>query len=374
LTIPGFDLAGWDQPVRFGIDQVHEIGAELERLGRSRPLILCSWRRRRSEEFGHLAGGLGMTPQVFQGVEQHVPGMVVEAAWTAVEEHEADSVISFGGGSTIDLGKSISFVARHGLDALDFVGAIQASESAALVHVALPTTYSGAEATGFFFLSQGQEKRRLEGPGIRPDVVVADPTMTLTLPWKPTASTGFTAIAHCVEGLCSPSRRDWTDSIAAAAAGTLFRLLPVVSSTPKLVKERSEILAAAYVSGVVSDVAGAALHGALCNGLGGRTGIPHGVAAAILLPHVMLFNLDAAPGGLTRFARAIAVAGPAEGVEAVQALVVDLGLPRQLREAGVFEQDLEPVAAWAAERCPDVANNPRPVSAEDAFGILQAAW
>jgi alcohol dehydrogenase class IV len=198
--------------------------------------------------------------------------------------------------------------------------------------------------------------------------------MTLTLPWKPTASTGFIALGHCVEGLCSPSRRDWTDSIAADAAGTLVRLLPAVSSNPKLVKERSDILAAAYVSGVVSDVAGAALHGALCNGLGGRTGIPHGVAAAILLPHVMRFNLDAAPEALTRFARAIAVAGPAEGVDAVEALVVDVGLPRQLREAGVFEQDLEPVAAWAAERSPDVANNPRPVSAEDALGILQAAW
>jgi len=374
LTIPGFDLAGWDQPIRFGIDQAQELGAELERLGRSRPLVLCSWRRRRSEEFRHLAGGLGMTPQIFQGVEQHVPGMVIEAAWETVQEHEADAIISFGGGSTIDLGKSVSFVAQHGLDALDSARELPAGGKEALAHLAVPTTYSGAEATGSFFVSQGQEKRRLRGAGVRPDLVVADPSMTLTLPWKPTAGTGLAAIAHCVEGLCSPSREDWTDSMAIRAAGTLFRLLPAVSASPMRVRERADVLAAAYVSGVVSDVAGTALHGALCNGLGARTGIPHGVAAAILLPHVMRFNLDAAHQGLARFAEAIVARGPAEGADAVEAMTADLGLPRQLREAGVFEEDLEPVAAWAAEESPEVADNPRPVTTEDALGILRAAW
>jgi maleylacetate reductase len=374
LTIPGFDLAGWDQPIRFGIDRVHELGAELERLGRLRPLVVCSWRRRRSEEFRHLAGGLGMTPQVFQGVEQHVPAKVVEAAWEMAQEHQADAVISFGGGSTIDLGKSVAFVAQHGLEALDSGDHLPTTDKPALVHVAVPTTYSGAEATGCFFVSYGQEKRRLQGAGVRADLVVADPSLTLTLPWKPTAGTGLTALAHCVEALYSPARREWTDSLALGAAGTLFRLLPAVASNPKRVRERADVLAAAYGSGVISDAASTGLHGALCNGLGGRTGIPHGVAAAILLPHVMRFNLEADHEGLVRFARAIGATGPAEGVDAVEGLVVDLGLPRTLREAGVFEQDLEPVAAWAAEQSPEAANNPRPVSADDALAVLRSAW
>jgi maleylacetate reductase len=378
LTIPGFDLEDWGQPLLFGTDRVHELGAELERLGRKRPLVLSSWRRRRSDEFRHLAGGLGVTPKVFQGAEEHVPRMVVDAAWNAVQEHEADAVVSFGGGSSVDLGKAVAFVAQHGPDAFEAgpEAGLEAPPGGrpALAHLAVPTTYSGAEATGWFYVSEREEKRRRGGPRARPDMVVADPSLTLTLPWKPTAGTGMTALAHAAEGLCSPSRTEWSDGLATRAARSIFRLLPIVSRSPKRVRERAEMLAAAYASGVVSDVAGTSLHHALCTGLGARTGTQHGLASAVLLPPVMRFNLEAAEEGLARFAQAIGAGGPAEGAAAVEALGAELGLPRRLREIGVFEQDLEPVAAWAAERSPEARNNPRPVSATDALAVLREAW
>lgn len=382
LTIPGFDLESWDQPVAFGIDRVHELGAELHRLGRKRPLVLCSWRRRRSEEFRHLAGGLGMTPNVFQGAEEHVPRPVVDAAWRAAREHKADAVVTFGGGSTIDLGKAVAFVAELGAEALGDASVPSTSESEsaraapspALVHVAVPTTYSGAEATGCFFVSEQQEKRRHAGSHVRPGLVLADPSLTVSLPWKPTGSTGMTALAHCVEGLYSPSRTEWTDSLAVRAARTIFRLLPAVSKGPKRVRERAELLGAAYAAGVVSDVARMSLHHALCDGLGARTGIPHGIANAILLPHVVRFNLETAQEGLVLLADALGVGGPAQAPEAIQALSADLGLPQKLREVGVFEQDLELVAAWTAERSPEATHSPKPVSATEALAVLRAAW
>jgi maleylacetate reductase len=374
LTIPGYDLEEWGRPLLFGIDRVHELGTELERLGRKRPLVLCSWRRRRSDEFRHLAGGLGVTPTVFQGAEEHVPRMVVEAAWKAAQEQDADAVVSFGGGSAVDLGKAVAFVAEHGLDALDADVEAPARERPVLAHVAVPTTYSGAEATAHFYVSERDEKRRRDGPAVRPDLVVADPSITLTLPWKPTAGTGMTALAHCAEGLYSSARTEWTDRLAAQAARTLCRLLPIVSKSSKRVRERTEMLAASYASGVVSDVTGGGLHGALCIGLGGRTGIPHGLASAVLLPGVIRFNLEAAEEGLARFARAIGADGPNEAAAAIEALAGRLGLPRKLREIGVFEQDLEPAAAWAAERSPEIRNNPRPVSVADALAVLREAW
>ena len=382
MTIPGFDLGTWEQSVVFGVDRVHDLGAELERLGRKRPLVLCSWRRRRSEEFRHVAGGLGMTPNVFQGAEEHLPRPVIDAAWRAVREHHADALVSFGGGSTIDLGKAVGFVAEHGEGALrnpitptgrPAKGPPPAG-SQELVHVAVPTTYSGAEATGCFFISERQEKRRVAGPRVRPDLVVADPSLTLSLPWKPTGSTGMTALAHCVEGLYSPSRAEWSDSLATSAARSIFRLLPVVSRGPKRVRERGELLCAAYVAGVISEVAKMSLHHALCDGLGARTGIPHGLANGILLPHVMRFNLEAAQVGLARVAEAIGVGGSAEAADAIEALVADLGLPKKLREVGVFEQDLESVATWAAERRPEALYSPKPVSVTEALAVLRAAW
>lgn len=375
LTVPGFDLEGWDQTALFGIDRVHELGTELARLGRTRPLVLCSWRRRRSEEFHHLAGGLGITPEVFPGVEEHVPRAAVDAAWKAAQDHQADVVVSFGGGSAVDLGKAVAYAARHGIQAFD---AGEESPPAAhhpeLVHVAVPTTYSGAEATACFFVSEGQEKRQRGSRGVRPDLVIADPSLTLTLPWKPSGGTGMTALAHCFEALRSSARTQWTDSLATRAARSVFQLLPVVSKSPKRVRERTDMLAAAYASGIVSDVAGTGLQGGLCTGLGARTGVAHGLAGAILLPHVIRFGLGFDEEGLARFAEAIGAGGAAEGAEAVAARAADLGLPGRLREVGVFEQDLELVAEWVAERSPEARQNARPVSASDAMAILRAAW
>jgi maleylacetate reductase len=323
-----------------------------------------------------------MTPNVFQGAEEHVPRTVVDAAWRAAGEHEADAIVSFGGGSTIDLGKAVAFIARNGLEAFEAAQDVPAvpppdgaltSGPPVLAHVAVPTTYSGAEASGCFFVSERQEKRRLAGPGIRPDVVVGDPSLTLTLPWKPTGGSGMTALANCVEGLTSRSRTERTDSLAIGAARPLARLLPLISKTPERVRERGDVMGAAYAAGVVSDLVGKALHQMLCIGLGARTGAPHGVAGAILLPHVMRFNLESAEERLARFAEAVGARDPAGAADAMEAMATRLGLPQRLREVGVFEQDLEPIAAWTVGR-PETRQGPRPVSVEDVLAILRTAW
>jgi maleylacetate reductase len=327
-----------------------------------------------------VAGGLGMTPNVFQGAEEHVPLGVVQAAWRAASEHEADAVVSFGGGSAIDLGKAVAFMGERGPEAIlghsppadPNVGGDRWAPQ--IAHVAVPTTYSGVEASGCMYLSEQQEKRRAAGPGVRPDLVLADPALTLTLPWKGDGGTGMVALAHCLEALCSPSRTEWSDPLARQAARSLFRLLPVVSSTPKRVGKRGEMLGAAYVAGAVSDVAGRGVHHALCTGLGGRTGVAHGTAGAILLPHVLRFLLERENAGLAGFTESIGLDDRADGASAISDLVRDLRLPRKLREVGVFEQDLEPVALWAGQRSYEVQHDPQAFLESDALAILRAAW
>jgi alcohol dehydrogenase class IV len=132
-------------------------------------------------------------------------------------------------------------------------------------------------------------------------------------------------------------------------------------------------MGAGYAAGVVSDLVGKALHQTLCLGIGGRTGAPHGVAGAILLPHVMRFNLEAAEEALARFAEAVGERDPAGAADAMDAMAARLGLPQRLREVGVFDQDLEAIAAWTAGR-PETRQSPRPVSADDLLAILRAAW
>lgn len=335
--LPGFDLPeGWDQPILFGPGRAHELGDELARIGCTRPIVLCSWRRRRSEDFGHIAGGIGVTPRVFEGVEAHVPSGLVEQAWRTVDVSEADGLISFGGGSAIDLGKAVLERA--------------AREAVSLIHVAVPTTYSGTAATTRFWVTQADRPSIGQDRRIRPDLAVLDPGLTVALPWKPTAATAVTAVAHCWGASIVPGKHH---PLAERAAGTVMRALPVALERPDDGGARAELLGASYAAGVVHDLAGTGLHDALCHGLGSRAGVPHGLANAILLPSSI---------------RAAADRGVVGEQEEVAEFVRGLGLPRRLREAGVFEQDLEPIAEWAAEHRGEAAVR------TEALGILRDAW
>lgn len=374
--IPSFAHESPAQRLVFGPGRIAEVPAELERMGRSRPLVLCSWRRERySKDLASLVRSLP-DARLYAGVEAHVPREIVEAARKDAREHEADVVVTFGGGSATDLGKALAYLAAHGDEALaeGRIAAPQASPP--LAHLAIPTTYSGSEASVRFGVTDRarEEKRGAGGPGVLPGCVVADPTLTLGLGAKETASTGMNALAHCAEALYSTTRSAITDAIAAHAAGLLVRWLPVATERGDHLEARNELLAASYLAGSVLNQAGMGVHHGICHGLGGRLGVPHGLANAVVLPHAMRFNLDVAREGQEALARAIGAVSAEQAIERIEGLASSAGLPRRLREVGVMEEDLEPLAEWAAERSPAVRGNPKPVAAPDVLGILRAAW
>lgn len=360
----------------FGAGKAADIPAEVERLGRSRPLVLCSWRRERfSDDLRALVSALS-DARVFSGVEAHVPREVVDAAWKDAREHGADAVVSFGGGSAIDLGKALAYLAAYGEEALAEGRPAEPLDEPPIAHIAVPTTYSGSEATGRFGITYRaeEEKRGAGGAGVLPQTVVADAALTTGLGAKETGSTGMNALAHCVEGLYSPTRTATTDDMAAHAAELLYRGLPAAVERPGDLKVRSDLLAGSYLAGSVIDQAGMGIHHGICHGLGGRLGVPHGLANAVVLPHAMRFNLDATRAGQEVFARAVGGGSAEEAPDLVADLVRRLGLPTRLRDVGVLEEDLEPLAAWAAERSPAVKNNPKPAGKDEVLEVLQAAW
>lgn len=364
------------QRLVFGSGRVSEVPAEVERLGRSRPLVLCSWRRQRySGELRSLVGALPDV-RVFVGVEAHVPRSAVDAAWADAREHRADAVVSFGGGSAIDLGKALAYLAAYGESALDEGRPAHPLAEPPVAHLTVPTTYSGSEATARLGVTDRarEEKRGAGGPGVLPATVVADPALTIGLGAKETAATGMNALAHCVEALYSGTRTPLTDALATWAAAALVRRLPAAVDRGDDLEAREELLAASYMAGSVLNQAGMGLHDGICHGLGGRLGVPHGVANAVVLPHAMRFNLDRTREGQEAFARAVGSGSAEEAVERVADLVKRLGLPTRLREAGVMEEDLEPLAAWAAERSPAVRGNPKPAGKAEVLGVLRAAW
>ncbi|MBI2709031.1 MAG: iron-containing alcohol dehydrogenase [Actinobacteria bacterium] len=359
---------GYAQQLHFGPGAVEEVPDVLRALGARRAMLVTTAGRAASADGRRLQARLGRSlASTFDGVSSHVPAPAVHAAVQQARRDGADAVVSFGGGSCADLGKAVCFFteAEQGTPGASF------ADRPALWHVAVPTTYSGAELTPFFGMtdpSTGQ-KSGAGGPTIAPIATVHDPVLTLSTPPRVSAETGMNALAHCVEVAWSPARTPEAEAIALSGAAQVFHALPRVVATPDDLEARTDMLAGAVLAGRCLQNASMGVHHGLAQLVGGRTGIPHGLANAMILAHAIRFNADAAEGPVAALARAIGVEDLAE---AVADLVRRLGLPAGLHECGVGDDDLDAVARMAPGNR-SVQVNPRPVGEGDARAILADA-
>ncbi|HWX85458.1 MAG TPA: maleylacetate reductase [Xanthobacteraceae bacterium] len=277
----------------------------------------------------------------------HVPKAVAEAGLAAARETKADGVIAVGGGSAIGLAKAIAL--ETGLPIL-----------------AIPTTYSGSEATPIIGMTDGE--RKITGRDIKvvPRTIIYDPDLTLGLPAAVSASSGLNAIAHCVEALWVDSRTPVTIGLATEAMRRFAQNLPAVVADGANVAARAECLIGAWLAGTVLS-SGTALHHKLAHVLGGL-GLPHAETHAILLPHVMRFNLQAAPEAKARLQDALGSDDPAA---AVAAMLKKFPIPQRLHEVGFDAAKADFVAKEIAAAS---ITAPRQASASDVRELLAAAY
>jgi maleylacetate reductase len=276
----------------------------------------------------------------------HVPRAVAEAGLAAARAARADGLVAAGGGSAIGLAKIIA-------------------RDAALPILALPTTYSGSEATPIWGTSAGERKTTGRDTKVLPRTVVYDPEITFDLPAAVTAASAMNAIAHCVEGLWVPERTPVTVAYATEAMRRFGAHLPRAVAYGADPEARGECLTAAWLAGTVL-TGGTGLHHKLAHVLGGY-GLPHAETHAILLPHVARFNLAEAPEAHARLADALGSGDPAD---VLLRMVREFPIPHGLREIGFDASRIDDAAAQVAALG---IKAPRPVSAEDARGILRAA-
>jgi alcohol dehydrogenase class IV len=209
-----------------------------------------------------------------------------------------------------------------------------------------------------------------------------DPLLTRSLPPQLTGSTGMDALTHSIEGYTATLASPLTDALHLKAIQLLGGNLLRAYRDGSDLEGRRNVMMASMIAGVGFPNSGlGSVHG-LSLPLGGRFGIPHGVANAIMLPHVMRFNLEARPQKFADIAAALGAPGAGPGatpqrglpaaVEAVLALRRELGIPL-LSSFGLREQDLPALARDALGRNSNCATNPRPTGEQDAVGIYQAA-
>lgn len=356
------------QQLVFGSGALDRLPQLIKDIGARKAMLVTTAGRLASPDGERVVRLLGRNLEsTFAEVESHVPVPLVQQAVLQARRDAVDVVVSFGGGSCADLGKAVCFFLEQeaGMPGAGHL------DRPVLPHLSVPTTYSGAELTPFFGMTDpaSRQKQGAGGPTSAPVIAIYDPDLTASTPARVLAETGMNALAHCVEAAYSPHRTPEAEAIALAGARTIHTALPAVVVDPGSALARSAMLEGAALAGRCLLNAGMGVHHGLAQLVGGRTGIPHGLANAILLTHAIAFNAEAVPDEVGRLSAAFGT----EAGQAVDDLRAGVGLPGRLSEVGVGEDDLDAVARLSQSNA-NVGRNPRPVSEADARAILQAAY
>ena len=251
--------------------------------------------------------------------------------------------------------------------------------------IAIPTTAgSGSEATPIAILSDVQEKLKkgIVSHFLFPDVSILDPVLTIGLPPEITASTGMDALVHAIEAYTSINATSLTDILAFKAMGLIYDNLRTAYANGSNLDARNQMLMASNLAGISFANAGVTAVHAFAYPIGGEYHLPHGVANALMLPHVMRFNML---GNLAKFADiAVAFGERVEklsrlesaeiAINAVERLANDINVPRRLRDFDITDKDIPRLAEGVLKVTRLLANNPRRVTLKDAIHIYESAY
>jgi maleylacetate reductase len=346
MTRP-FIFPGLTTRVVFGHGTLAQVPEEVARLGHGRALVLST--PNQEAEAQALAARLGdKAAGVFAGAAMHTPLEVTEEAVGAFRAVHADCVVSLGGGSTTGLGKAIAL--RTGAD-----------------QVVVPTTYAGSEMTDILGETTAGEKTTRRDPAIRPEVVVYDVDLTLTLPVGLTVTSALNAIAHAMEGFYAPDRHPVTEALSREAMSAFRDALPVLAKDPQNRDARAKALFAAWGCSLTLGHVTMALHHKLAHVLGGSFGLPHAETHAVLLPHTTAYN-EPAVGDLLR---PIADTFGGSAGAGLWNFAKSVGAPLRLADLGLKETDLDRATEIATK---NPYANPRPVSRDGIRQLLQQAY
>ncbi|MGI4720125.1 MAG: iron-containing alcohol dehydrogenase [Janthinobacterium lividum] len=323
-----------------------------------------------------------MQAAVFSGVLADPPEAVVLEAVDAARRHEADLVIGFGGGSSMDVAKLVAVLARSPQPLGDIYGIGKVS-GGRLPLVQVPTTAgTGSEVTNIAIVTTGAtSKMGVVAPQLYADLAILDAALTLGLPPSVTAATGIDAMVHAIEAYTSRHKKNpLSDAFAREALSLLSRnLIRACEHGADLEARQAMLLGACLAGQAFSNAPVAAVH-ALAYPIGGIFHVPHGLSNALVLPHVLRFNMPAAAALYAELA-AIVVPHVSGSVDArAEALVVAMqqiarttGIETTLRQVGITESDLDRLADDAMLQTRLLGNNPRELGRADARAIYAAA-
>jgi alcohol dehydrogenase class IV len=378
----------WNYPTRIvsGAGALAELGPEARRLGGRRALVVSDPGVARAGLVARAVealGASGVPSATFEEIGTNPTQAQAEAAAAAYRTAGADFVVAIGGGAAIDVGKIVRILASHPppLDRYDdATGGSERITEALPPMVAIPTTAGTGSEVGrsaVATLAATGRKAIFFSPRLIPSVALLDPTLTLSLPPRATAATGFDALTHCVEALSTPMHHPMAAGIAREGIRLVAKHLERAVRDGNDLEARTGMLEAATLGAVAFQRGLGACH-SLAHPLSAEFDMHHGLANALCLPAVCDFNREAATEALAFVAQTFGERGADEptlagkSADAVRALRARVGLPSGLREAGVPENALERLADLAFED-PCHRENPRACTRNDLLAMYRAS-
>lgn len=274
---------------------------------------------------------LGGEVVVYDGVLPDPTVAVVEGALACYQRENCDAVLAFGGGSSIDTAKTVAAAATNG--GIEQVMGLFKVKIAPAPLYAIPTTAgTGSEVTFFAVISDtdSHHKNGIGAPAMQPKAIALDASLMLGLPKPITAATGMDALTHAIETYIARAANDEVRAYSGAAVEMIFENLYLAYQDGSNQAARESMVIASYYAGISLNIAAVGYVHAIAHQLGSKYGTPHGLANAIVLPHVLDLNIEAASGPLAELADIVGVSsapGISDRLKAEQlvAAVRDLG-------------------------------------------------
>src|SRR6478735_1805174 len=376
--------ANWSYPtaVRFGPGRIKELPDACRVAGISRPLLVTDAGLAKlpiTQRAIDLLKAAGFPVAMFSDVQPNPVDSNLEAGIVAFRAGGHDGVVAFGGGSGLDTGKVIAFMAGQTRPLWDFedIGDwwTRADADKIAPIVAVPTTAgTGSEVgrAGVITDEATHTKKVIFHPKMMPAITICDPELTVGMPPAITAGTGMDALAHCLEAYCGPFYHPLADGIAVEGMRLVKENLPKAYRTGTDLEARAHMMSAAAMGATAFQKALGAIH-SLSHPVGSLYDTHHGLTNAVFMPYVLVFNRPAIEDRIARLAAYLGLEPKFDAFLAwVLALRAEIGIPHSLAGLKVDDRHFDLMSRMAVKD-PTAGGNPIPLDEANCRRLYENA-